>query len=284
MINSNDIGRIEGSTAYDSSGDKVGKVDQVYLDDQTNEPSWATITTGLFGTSQSFVPLQDATFDGNDLRFGHSKDQIKGAPRVDADAHLSQEEERELYRYYGLEASYDAYDNVGTTTGTTDTTLGTTGTAGTTGTTGTTTGTAGYADTGTTARTGDDASLTLSEEQVNVGTESREAGRARLRKYVTTETQTVNVPVSKEKLVVERNPVEGRSSTGTISDDGEQVEEITLREERAVVDKDVVDVEEVRVAKEQVTETEQVSEQVRKEHAEVDVEGDIDSGRGGLGR
>jgi uncharacterized protein (TIGR02271 family) len=275
MINSNDIGRIEGSTAYDSSGDKVGKVDQVYLDDQTNEPSWATITTGLFGTSQSFVPLQDATFDGNDLRFAHSKDKIKGAPRVDADAHLSQEEERELYRYYGLGASYDAYDNVGTTTGTTDTTLGTTGT---------TTGTAGYADTGTTARTGDDASIRLSEEQVNVGTESREAGRARLRKYVTTETQTVNVPVSKEKLVVERNPVEGRSSTGTISDDGEQVEEITLREERAVVDKDVVDVEEVRVAKEQVTETQQVSEQVRKEHAEVDVEGDIDSGRGGLGR
>jgi uncharacterized protein (TIGR02271 family) len=278
MINSNDIGRIEGSTAYDSSGDKVGKVDQVYLDDQTNEPSWATITTGLFGTSQSFVPLQDATFDGNDLRFGHSKDTIKGAPRVEADTHLSQEEERELYRYYGLEASYDGYDNVGTTTGTTGLTDTTTGTAGTA------TGTAGYADAGTTARTGDDASLTLSEEQVNVGTESREAGRARLRKYVTTETQTVNVPVSKEKLVVERNPVEGRSSTGTISDDGEQVEEITLREERAVVDKDVVDVEEVRVAKEQVTETQQVSEQVRKEHAEVDVEGDIDSGRGGLGR
>jgi uncharacterized protein (TIGR02271 family) len=274
MINSNDIARIEGSTAYDSSGDKVGKVDQVYLDDQTNEPSWATINTGLFGTSQSFVPLQDATFDGNDLRFGHSKDKIKGAPRVEADAHLSQEEERELYRYYGLEASYDAYGTVGTT-GTTDTTLGTTGT---------TTGTAGYAETGTTARTGDDASVTLSEEQVNVGTESREAGRARLRKYVTTETQTVNVPVSKEKLVVERNPVEGRSTSGTISDNGEQVEEITLREERAVVDKDVVDVEEVRVAKEQVTETQQVSEQVRKEHAEVDVDGDIDSGRGGLGR
>jgi len=278
MINSNDIGRIEGSTAYDNSGDKVGKVDQVYLDDQTNEPSWATVNTGLFGTSTSFVPLQDATFEGNDLRFGHSKEQIKGAPRVDADTHLSQEEERELYRYYGLEASYDAYDTRGTTTGTTGTTG--VGYADTGVTSGTTTGT-----TGTTGITGDDAALTLSEEQVRVGTESREAGRARLRKYVTTETETVNVPVSKEKLVVERNPVEGRVSGGSIGD-GEQVEEITLREERAVVDKDVVDVEEVRVAKEQVTETQQVSEQVRKEHAEVDVDGalgtDDKTGRSGL--
>ena len=154
-----------------------------------------------------------------------------------------------------------------------------------TGTAGVTTGTG---VTGTTTRTGDDASVTLSEEQVSVGTESREAGRARLRKYVTTEVQTVNVPVSKEKLVVERNPVEGRASSGPITDHGEQVEEITLREERAVVDKETVDVEEVRLAKEQVTDTQQVSEQVRKEHAEVDVDGelgsDIGADRGGLTR
>jgi uncharacterized protein (TIGR02271 family) len=264
MINSNDISRIEGATAYDSSGDKVGKVDQVYLDDQTNEPSWATINTGFFGTSQSFVPLSDATFDGSDLRFAHTKDTIKGAPRVEADTHLSQEEERELYRYYGLEASYDGYD-AGRTT---DTTVGT-----------------GVGHTDTTTATTDDASLTLSEERARVGTETHEAGRARLRKYVTTETETVDVPVSKERLVVERNPVDGtRASSGTI-DDADSVEEITLREERAVVDKETVDVEEVRLAKERVTEQEQVSAQVRKEHAEVDLDGTAEgTGQSGLGR
>ena len=264
MISSNDIGRIEGATAYDSSGDKVGKVGQVYLDDQTDEPSWATVNTGFFGSSQTFVPLQGASFDGDDLRFSYDKDKIKDAPRVEADAHLEQSQEQELYRYYGLEASYDSYDG-GTTTGTTTRT----------------TTDAGYDE----ARvTGDDAALTLSEERVNVGTESREAGRARLRKYTTTETETVSVPVTKEKLVVERNPVEGGVSGGAIAE-GDQVEEITLREERAVVDKETVAVEEVRVAKEQVTEQQQVTEQVRKEHAEVDVDGAAEStGLGGLGR
>jgi uncharacterized protein (TIGR02271 family) len=116
--------------------------------------------------------------------------------------------------------------------------------------------------------------MTLSEERLNVDKESQEAGRARLRKYVTTDTETVTVPVKKEKLTVERNPVEGARSGGTISE-GDDIEDITLREERAVVDKETVDVEEVRVAKETVTEQQQVSGQVRKEHAEV--EGDVDA-------
>src|SRR5688500_2245864 len=220
MISTNDISRIEGATAYDSTGDKVGKVGQVYLDVQTSEPSWATVSTGLFGTSQTFVPLDGARFDGGDLHVAHDKAKIKDAPRIEADAHLDQQHERELYSYYGLQASYDSsYD---TTDRVTDTT--------------TTTGTTGHVT--------DDAALTLSEERVQVGTEARAAGRARLRKYTTTETETVSVPVTKEKLTVERNPVEGHRTGGTI-DEGESVEDITLREERAVVGKETVDVEEV---------------------------------------
>jgi uncharacterized protein (TIGR02271 family) len=270
MLSSNDVGRIEKATAYDSTGDKVGKIDQIYLDDTTGNPSWVTVTTGLFGTSQTFVPLEGASFDGDNLRLAHSKDKIKDAPRIDVDQHLSPQEENELYRYYGLESSYAGGR---TETATTDTTT-TTGYAGTTGTTGTT-GTAG-----TTGHTTDEAAVTLSEERVNVDKESHEVGRARLRKYVTTDTETVTVPVEKEKLVVERNPVSGTRSTGTISE-GDDVEEITLREERAVVGKETVDVEEVRVGKETVTEQEQVSEQVRKEH--VEVEGDAGSRDTGLG-
>ena len=257
MISDTDITRIEGSTVHDSSGDKVGKVGQVYLDDHTGQPSWITVSTGFFGTSETFVPIEGARFDGDDLHVSYDKDKIKDAPRVDVDQHLSETEEAELYRYYGLEwgAGHDT----------------------------TTTGTTGYTDTTpTSTTTTDDAAMTLSEERAVVGKESHEAGRARLRKYTTTETETVDVPVTKEKLVVERNPVAGEHATTARIDEGDQVEEITLREERAVVDKETVAVEEVRVGKEQVTEHETVSADVRKEH--VELEGDIDTTQGGLGR
>jgi uncharacterized protein (TIGR02271 family) len=249
MIGTNEIDRVQGATAYDNSGEKIGKVDQVYLDDQSGEPTWVTVNTGLFGTSTTFVPLEGATFDGDDLRVGYDKDRVKDAPRIDVDQHLERDQEDELYRYYGL--SY-AGSGVGTgeTTGYESTT--------------------GFENRGTEARsTTDQAAVQLNEERLQVGTESQEAGRARLRKYTTSETETVTVPVTKEKLVVERTPVEGQATTGEIADTDE-VEEITLREERAVVDKETVAVEEVRVGKEQVTEQERVSGEVRKEHAEIE--------------
>jgi uncharacterized protein (TIGR02271 family) len=274
MLSTNDIDRVAGSTAYDASGDKIGKVDQVYLDDQTGAPSWVTVTTGLFGTSQSFVPLEGASVDGSDLRLAYDKDKVKDAPRIDVDQHLERSQEDQLYRYYGL----------GYATGTTgydETTTGTTGYAETT--TGTTTGTTDVADTSTT----DEASVVLNEERLDVGTRSEEAGRARLRKYTTTDTETVSVPVTKEKLVVERTPVAGDGAvTNAPIQDTDQVEEVTLREERAVVGKETVAREEVSIGKEQVTETEQVSADVRKEHADVDVDGSLenDSTRGDLRR
>ena len=259
MISSSDITRIEGSTVYDSSGGKVGKVGQIFLDDSSGDPSWITVSTGFFGTSETFVPIEGARFDGDDLRVAYDKDKIKGAPHMEVDQHLSETEEAELYRYYGLQWGGAGHDTETTTTGVAE-----------------------HAHTDTT-RTSGDAAVTLSEERVEVGKESREVGHARLRKYTTTETETVNVPVTKEKLVVERNPVSGeRAAAGTI-DDTDQVEEITLREERAVVDKETVPVEEVRIGKEQVTEHETVSAAVRKEN--VDIAGVDDTGTGtGTGR
>src|SRR3712207_3705952 len=102
MIETEHIDRIEGSTAYDAAGDKVGRVGQLYLDDQSGRPSWITVSTGFFGTAETFVPLEGAAFDGDDLRLAYSKDTIKNAPRFDTDEHLDQAEEAELYRYYGL--------------------------------------------------------------------------------------------------------------------------------------------------------------------------------------
>ena len=233
MITRNEIERLQGATGYGSDGSKVGKVDQVYVDDETNEPTWATVNTGLFGSSTTFVPVDGAVFDGDDVRFAHDKDLIKDAPRFDVDQHIGRQDEEKLHRYYGL--SYP-------------------------------TAPAGV-DT-----TGADASLTRSEERLKVGTDSQEAGRARLRKYTTTEQENVTVPVAKERLVVDREPVEGRPRGDGITDE-EEVEEITLREERAVVDKETVPVEEVRVTKDAVVEDEKVSADLRKEKVEVDETG-----------
>ncbi|WP_139206967.1 PRC-barrel domain-containing protein, partial [Geodermatophilus poikilotrophus] len=123
-------GRVVGQDIYDADGDKIGKVSEVYLDDETGRPEWATVHTGLFGTKETFVPLAQAELSGEGLRLPLGRAQVKDAPKVDTDGHLSPQEEQELYRYYGLGS--------GTTTDTTtQTTTGTAGLAGTAGVAGT---------------------------------------------------------------------------------------------------------------------------------------------------
>jgi uncharacterized protein (TIGR02271 family) len=114
--------------------------------------------------------------------------------------------------------------------------------------------------------------MTRSEEQLNVGTEKVQAGRARLRKYVTTEQQTVTVPVSREEVRVEREPITEANRDAALSgpDISEEEHEVTLTEERPVVSKETVPVERVRLDKETVTDQEQVSDEVRKEQIDVD--------------
>jgi uncharacterized protein (TIGR02271 family) len=278
MISENQIDDVQRATVYDRSGDKIGKAGQVYLDDATGAPSWITVNTGLFGTSESFVPLEGASYDGTDrVEVAYEKTQVKDAPRVAADGHLEVSEEEELYRYYGLG---------GTTTGTAGYAEGTTtGTAGYEGTTtGTTTGRTDVAET-TTGRTDDratvghdtsgpttDDAMTRSEEQLSVGTERAEVGRARLRKYVVTEQQTVNVPVSREEVRLEREPITDANRGDALSgpDISEEEHEVILTEERPVVTKETVPVERVRMDKETVTEQQQVTEEVRKEQIDVD--------------
>src|SRR3954454_19905962 len=188
-------------------GTKIGGVGQVYLDDQTGEPTWVTVKTGLFGTHESFVPLEGASLEGHDFRVSYAKDQVKDAPRTADDGSLTPEEEDRLYAYYGLADTGAADVSTGTRT---DDTVGTGVGTGVVdeGRTSTTTGTSGAGQVGhdTSGPTTDDA-MTRSEERLQVGTQSREAGRARLRKYVVTENVTQTVPVSREEVRLEREPI-----------------------------------------------------------------------------
>src|SRR3954447_26648356 len=96
-----DVQTWQGQTAYDSDGDKIGKVEDIYLDRQSGEPEWATVKTGLFGTKVSFVPIGDADTTDGGVRVPFTKDQVKDAPHFDADGELSPDEERRLYQHYG---------------------------------------------------------------------------------------------------------------------------------------------------------------------------------------
>jgi uncharacterized protein (TIGR02271 family) len=215
------------------------------------------VRTGLFGTKESFVPLAEADLSGSDLRLPYDKDTIKHAPQLDTDGHLSPDEEAELYRYYGLGSGNGAaFADTTTTDATTDRTD--------------THGTVGHDTSGPTT---DDA-MTRSEEHLRVGTESVESGRARLRKYVVSENVTQTVPVSREEVRVEREPITD-ANVGDALDGpaiSEEEHEVVLHAERPVVAKEAVPVERVRLDTHTVTEQETVSEQVRKEQIELDDE------------
>jgi len=276
-----DVNAILSSTAYDADGDKVGKVEQVFLDDNSGEPTFLTVNTGLFGAKESFVPAKDARQDGDRVVLPYQKDVIKDAPKVDADQHLSPAEEEELYRYYEL--NYDNGHGADRDRDLTDRTAaaGTAGTAGTAG-----VAAAGrdsdLTDRDRTVADHDDASVVRHEERLKVGTQERETGRARLRKYVVTDHETVDVPVEREEVTVERTPIrDGQVGTGTI---GEEEVEVSLHEERPVVEKETVAVEEVGLNKETVRDTQRVEADVRKEQVDVETDTDRDlGGRDGLG-
>ena len=102
MIGTDTISRVIGQDVYDESGEKIGSAAEVYLDDETGQPEWVTVRTGLFGTKESFVPIRNADLTDDGVRVPVSKTQVKDAPKIDTDGHLSPEEEQELYRYYGL--------------------------------------------------------------------------------------------------------------------------------------------------------------------------------------
>ncbi|GGN64708.1 hypothetical protein GCM10012285_66940 [Streptomyces kronopolitis] len=93
---------LTGLQVVDADGVKVGKVQQVYRDDATNDPEWITVRTGLFGMKETFIPLAGATRSGDELHVPHDKHTIKAAPRIDVDGHLDPSEETELYRHYGM--------------------------------------------------------------------------------------------------------------------------------------------------------------------------------------
>jgi uncharacterized protein (TIGR02271 family) len=242
MTTSQHVQDWRGLTAFDADGEKVGTIDEVYLDRDSEAPEWLTVRTGLFGSRTSFVPVGGAELSGDDVRLAYRKDQIKDAPNVDADGALSTQEEQQLYAHYGRE---DYGDWSGENTA---------------------------ADAERSRDAGGDDAMTRSEEELRVGTREREAGRVRLKKYVVEDQVTQTVPVRREEVRVEREPItegnRGDALDGPEISEGEH--EVVLHAEEPVVEKRAVPKERVRLDTAVRTEEHEVSETVRKERIDVD--------------
>src|SRR3954466_5267117 len=100
-----------GGDLYDRDGDKLGRIEEIYFDNDTNEPEWALVNTGLFGTKSTFVPLREANEHSGTLSVPYEKGFVKDAPNLDADGELSRAQEDELYRYYDLTGSRGEVDS-----------------------------------------------------------------------------------------------------------------------------------------------------------------------------
>ncbi|MQY05980.1 PRC and DUF2382 domain-containing protein [Actinomadura macrotermitis] len=290
-----------------SDGAKLGHVKQVYLNDATGAPEWVTVNTGWFGQRESFIPLADARHHGDTLQVPYDKEKIKGAPSIDADQHLGRQEVAELYRYYGLQPARGTVPNQPGKAN------GQPVPPGPAGHPGHRPGEQHYASQRPVAQQPPDqrvgghrapepdraamiggrpgpanshkpgreetahtegVELIRSEEQLRIDKEQLESGQARLRKWVEIEHVQMSVPVIRERLKVEREPVTGDYSGEPSIGEDEQV--IILHEERVIVSKETVAVERVRVSVEQYTEQEDVEDEVRKERVEVVPEDEVD--------
>ena len=249
MTNPNDVQQMIGRTAVDSDGTKIGKIGQVYLDDHTGQPVWATVKTGMFGSKESFAPLYGSKPVGEDLQLAVSKDLVKDAPSVEDDGHLEDSENDALYQHYAGHLGTEQVAQNSKRSGREDLA-----------------GQPGVQGKDTSGPTTDDA-MTRSEEQLHVGAEKVETGKVRLRKYIATENVTQTVPVSREEVRLEREPITDANRGEAMSggDITEEEHEVALHAERPVVSKKTVPVERVRLGTETVTEEHEVNETLRKE-------------------
>ncbi|MFD6950076.1 hypothetical protein A6A08_16040 [Nocardiopsis sp. TSRI0078] len=249
-----------GHNVLDQEGHNVGKINQVYLDDNTDQPSWVSVHTGLFGRHETLVPLQGSQPAEEDIRVPYDKSTVKDAPHIDADRHISPEEEQTVREYYAqhggppVESRSAAPEGRHAGQGPGPQTAVP----------------SGMPEDAAMTGEADDVSVTRSEERVDIGVERRESGRARLHKYMETEPFDETVPLHHEELQVERHPIDDPSAARGDREMGESEESFTLYEERPVVSKEQVPVEEVHVRKRGVTHDEHVRGERRRERVELE--------------
>ena len=230
--------RFAGYEVYDRNGEKIGKVDDLFVD-ENDSPEYIGVKMGFLGTRTTLIPMDLVTVDDSAGRLdvATDKETAKNGPAFDDDREITPDFENEIYSYYGLQraetsaepAAYGAYTREATDE--------------------------------------DELRIQRSEEELRAGTREREAGALNVRKRVVSERQQMEVPTRREEVTVDRVPVEGEASEAEIGDDEVRV---PVTEEEVVVEKRPVAKEEVRIRKDVVEDTEVVEEDVRREEVDID--------------
>ncbi len=223
--------RYSGYEVYDQAGEKIGKVDDLFVD-ENDQPEYIGVKMGFLGTHSTLIPMEIATVDEATSRIevATDKETAKNGPAFDDDREITPDFENEVHSYYGLQST----ESTQTTGETTDE---------------------------------DELRVQRSEEELRAGTREREAGEVGVRKTVRTERERLEVPTRREEVTVDRVPVEGEASEAQIGDDEVRV---PVTEEEVVVEKRPVAKEEIRIRKDVVEDTQVVEEDVRKEEVDVD--------------
>ena len=223
--------RYSGYEVYDQAGEKIGKVDDLFVD-ENDQPEYIGVKMGFLGTHSTLIPMEIATVDEATSRIevATDKETAKNGPAFDDDREITPDFENEVHSYYGLQST----ESTQTTGESTDE---------------------------------DELRVQRSEEELRAGTREREAGEVGVQKTVRTERERLEVPTRREEVTVDRVPVEGEASEAQIGDDEVRV---PVTEEEVVVEKRPVAKEEVRIRKDVVEDTQVVEEDVRKEEVDVD--------------
>jgi uncharacterized protein (TIGR02271 family) len=258
------LAQMHGEAVYDTNGDKIGKVDEIFYDLDTREPEWIGIGTGFFGSKRVLVPVEGASATDDGISVPYDKSVVKDSPDIDGDE-ISDATERDLYAYYGIESRGAASTGDGSTYADDRS--------------------AEFADADIDRQSGlqnvDERSLTRSEEELAVGKRQVESGRVRLRKWVETEPVETSVELERETAHVHREQIDQPVAGAEI---GEQVIETTLREEQPVVEKRTVARERVSLDTDVDVREETVRDELRKERVDVEGAVDDDPGRREAGR
>jgi uncharacterized protein (TIGR02271 family) len=240
-ITTEDFERMRGAPVYGDDGERIGSVEKLFLDVDTDQPEWLGIGTGFLRMKSALVPVEGATTEGDGVRVPYDADRVKASPDIDEDQ-IGQDTEAELYSYYGLKYT-ERRSETGLPEGTKGRSSG--------------------------KKRTDKESLTRHEEELKVGKRATETGRLRLHKWVTTEPVQADVELRQETAEVHRERIDQPVSNAEM---GEREIEVPLRGEEAVVEKQAVAKERVSVDKSTDTRKERVSDEVRKEHVEAEGE------------
>jgi uncharacterized protein (TIGR02271 family) len=275
--------RYASYTVYDPDGDKIGKVDDLFVD-ENDQPEYIGVKMGLLGTRSTLIPweLVEVRDEESTLIVSADDAHVKDGPNFDDDQDITPEFEREVHSYYGLQQS-DAAEERGAYADYSTSDPGAVGPGMREGDTetgefrGHSEGDEGVAQSGgSDLEDEDELRVQRSEEELAAGTREREAGAMRVRKRVRTDREQIEVPTRHEEVSVERVPASGEATEAQIGDDEVSV---PVTEEEIVVQKRPVVKEEVRIRKDVVEDTETVEEDVRREEVEVE---DNTERRGGL--